>query len=106
MNRVQALKEFLADDPGDPFNYYALALEYMKTDRRQALDLFETLVEKFPAYLPTYYPFAHLMIDMGDNARAEKLFNEGVARAQVANDLKTLRELQAAYTDFRFEFGL
>lgn len=102
MNRIAALEKFLEEDPHDPFNYYALALELLKTDRQKAGALFDSLLKKFPDYLPTYYPYAHWMIEENETARAEELFAEGIRRAQAANDAKTARELQAAYTDFKY----
>lgn len=102
MNRIAALEKFLEEDPQDPFNYYALALEFLKADRQKAGALFDSLLKKFPDYLPTYYPYAHWMIEENETTRAEELFVEGIRRAQAANDAKMARELQAAYTDFKY----
>lgn len=103
MERIRQLEEFLREEPNDPFNHYALALEFLKTDTNRAQQLFETLAEKFPDYLPTYYPFAHLMIERNQVDQAEALFEKGKEMARKLGDQKTLRELQAAHNDWLFE---
>jgi tetratricopeptide (TPR) repeat protein len=103
MERVGQLEQFLKEEPEDPFNYYALALEYLKTDTPKALVLFKTLLQSFPEYLPTYYPYAHLLIDLGQKQEAEGLFEKGKEVALKKNDQKTLRELQSAYNDWLFD---
>jgi lipoprotein NlpI len=37
MTRLEQLHQFLQEDPADPFNLYALAIEYQKTDIPHAL---------------------------------------------------------------------
>jgi len=102
MDRISQLESFIKEDPGDPFNHYALALEYLKTDPARAYEQFEWLLKQHPDYLPTYYPLAHLLIDMRRPERGEEVFKLGIEKARVLKDVKTLRELQAAYNDWLF----
>ena len=37
MDRLGQLKQFVAEEPDDPFNAYALALEYLKTDPKESV---------------------------------------------------------------------
>ncbi len=101
-DRVRQLEAFAKEDPTDPFNLYALALEYLKMEPARALVLFEQLVVDHPRYLPTYYPFAHLLIDLQEYARAEQIFAAGVEVARHAQDAKAMRELNNAWSDFKF----
>lgn len=101
--RAAHLEAFLREDPNDPFNHYALALEFLKTDLNRARELFETLLAKFPDYLPTYYPHAHLLIELGNSAAAEDIFRRGMEIADRKGDQKTLRELRSAHQDWLFE---
>lgn len=103
MERLAQLQQFLDEDPLDPFNYYALALEYQKSDPSAAYKLFNDLLTKFPDYLPTYYPFADQLIERDEISRAEEVFQSGIAKAKEKGDQKTLKELQAAYNDWLFE---
>jgi hypothetical protein len=102
MDRIRQLEEFLEEDPTDPFNSYALALEYLKTDPKKSQQLFEDLIKNKPEYLPTYYPYAQMLIDQQD-ARADVIFKQGIDIAKRLNDLKTFKELNSAYNDWLFD---
>ena len=102
MNRTEQLEEFYREDPGDPFNAYALALEYLKSNTQKAQELFEKLLSTHPNYLPTYYPFAQLLSEQQDD-RAEVIYKQGIDTAKRLNDLKTFRELTSAYNDWLFD---
>ena len=101
MDRLTQLKQFASEEPNDPFNRYALALEYLKTDPAQAISLFDQLTQTHPEYLPTYYPFALLLIEKKEIEKAERVFLSGIERAK--NDAKTLKELKSAYQDWLYE---
>jgi hypothetical protein len=102
MDRISVLEGFLKEDPEDPFNVYALALEYSKTDKKKAGDLFTNLVMNKPDYLPTYYPFAQLLIETRDE-RVESIFKQGIETARRLNDQKAFKELNNAYSNWLFE---
>jgi predicted Zn-dependent protease len=105
MNRLEQLRQFVKEEPNDPFNWYALALELLKTNADEARQLFEHLVGSFPQYLPTYYPFAQLLIEMKDASKAEEIFNLGIERSGAAADSKTLREIQSLYNDWKYDMA-
>jgi len=102
LNRIEQLEQFFREDPNDPFNSYALALEYLKSDQKKAYDLFFKLIEAHPNYLPTYYPLAQLLIEQ-QNPEAEVIFKTGIEKARLVADQKTLKELTSAYNDWLFE---
>lgn len=102
-DRIQQLLQFLQEDPEDAFTHYALALEYMKTDATKAKAAFDHLLEKFPAYLPTYYSAAHFFIELGLADRAEKLFIQGIDLSKAQNNNKARMELQSAYDMFMMD---
>ena len=101
MDRLQQLIAFQQEEPSDPFNQYALALEYLKHDPAKSESLFTELMETHPEYLPTYYPFAQLLAGKKDRQRTESVFLAGIEQARVSNDLKALRELRSAYQDWQ-----
>jgi hypothetical protein len=103
MDRLGQLRQFVVDEPNDPFNRYALALELLKVDVEEARQLFEQLVGAFPQYLPTYYPYAQLLVEKKENEKAEEVFNLGIQRSQAAGDSKSLREIQALYNDWKYD---
>jgi tetratricopeptide (TPR) repeat protein len=103
MDRLTTLHEFYDQDPTDPFNAYALALEYRKNNASRALGYFEVLLRDFPAYLPTYYHAAQLYADLGEDEAARRTYQTGIERAQQAGQAHALRELRAAYQQWSDE---
>ena len=102
-DRLSQLQEFYNDDPRDPFNLYALALEYLKKEPVTACELFNKLLQDQPDYLPTYYHAAKLYTELGDKEKAVTIYANGIALAKKLNDVKTLRELRSAYDELMFE---
>ena len=95
-DRVEQLKRFIAEDPEDPFNYYALALEYTKIDEGKALGLMSELLQRHKDYVPVYYQLAKLYERFGQKENAIDTFRTGIKVAAQQNDRKTLSELNAA----------
>ena len=94
--RIKQLEQFIAEDPQDPFNHYALGLEYINIDTAKALTIFKSIVKSHMEYLPVYYQLGKLYQQLGENGKAAETFNTGIALARNRNELKTLRELNAA----------
>jgi predicted Zn-dependent protease len=103
MDRLSQLQQFAAEDPDDPFNQYALALELMKSNPVNAILIFEDLTKIHPDYLPTYYPYAQLLIEQKKTERAENVFKTGIEIAGRLKELKTLKEIRGAYQDWLYE---
>ena len=66
-NRIAILEEFYKTEPNDPFNAYALALEYLNSNTSKAKALFEELLANHPTYVATYYHAAALFADLEEN---------------------------------------
>ena len=101
--RLAKLKEFLEKEPEDPFNLYAIALEYMNIDTTKAKQYFEKLLKSHSDYLPTYYHAALLYAEFEENEKADEVFQKGVELAKSQEDDHALRELKSAYENFLFE---
>jgi len=103
-DRINALKNLLADDPEDSFLHYALGLEYVKAgDTELALERFEILLHKHPDYLPVYYQAAHLYLENNNRENADIAFKKGIALANRLGNNKTYQELMNAYNNFLYE---
>jgi len=100
--RIEQLQKFLDEDPSDPFNWYALALEYQKSDPDKALTLYEKLLADFEGYIPTYYHAAHLYQQLGKMEKAIHAFEKGIGEARKQNDLKAAKELRSALDEILF----
>ncbi|HYG38823.1 MAG TPA: tetratricopeptide repeat protein [Cytophagales bacterium] len=101
--RLKKLLEFYNEDPDDPFTIYAIALEYLASNKEEAKKYFEILLEKHPDYIGTYYHAAQLYIDLEFNDKAKETFEKGIALSEKKNDQHALKELKSAYQNFLFE---
>jgi len=101
--RINLLKNYIEEEPNDPFNYYALACEYLNGEAEKALALFEQLLSQHPDYLATYYQAAQLLQEFEQEEQALATYTKGIAVAKAQNNLKTLRELQTAKQNLEFE---
>lgn len=97
MNRIEILKGFLNENPSDSFSRYALALEYTKLGQDDdAVREFETVKDKDPGYVATYFQLGQLYQKLGRSHEAEKTFRTGIAAATKAGDDHTRSELEGA----------
>ncbi len=102
-DRIRQLEKFIQEDPNDAFSKYALALEYLHTNKSKSAELFDNLLENHPDYIGTYYHAAALHSDLGNTDRAESIYTTGIDRAESLNESHALRELKSAYLNFQFE---
>ncbi len=101
--RIQQLIRFVQEEPGDPFNVYALAMEYVGEQPQQARLYFNQLLQEHPDYLPTYYHAADLYAQLNERDRAAALYEKGIDLARAQGNQKTLLELQRAQRAFEDE---
>lgn len=95
-SRLSALLNYIQQNPEDPFNHYALALEYMKSDKAKALETFTMLMQKFPDYTATYYHAGQLLEELGEEEKALEVYEEGMKRTK-GKDEKAYSELKFVY---------
>lgn len=97
MDRLETLKQFLAEDPADAFTRFALAQEHRhRGDLAEAIRLFETLVREQPDYVGTYYHLGRVYEDTGRTADALQTYRAGIERATASGDTHARAELQSA----------
>lgn len=106
LDRIQLLRQFTEEEPENPFNWYALAIEFRESDPEEAQALFAKLLSEHPTYLATYFPAAHLYAEMEEIEQAKAIFEKGVSLAMEQKNTKALQELQNAYQNFLFENDL
>ncbi|HEY0976896.1 MAG TPA: tetratricopeptide repeat protein [Flavobacteriales bacterium] len=92
--RLDQLRTMLAEEPGDPFLRYAIALEHKRAgDMEQAVEVLTGLLEEDPGYIACYYQLALLLADLGRTADALRACETGALQCLVTNDLKARNEL-------------
>ena len=98
-DRIKMLEQFVAEDPTDPFNHYALALELAKSDKLKAKEIFDQLILTNPDYVPVYYQAALLYLELTLNERATMIIEIGIVQAKKQNNLKAASELRSLLDD-------
>ena len=102
-DRIKLLEKYILDNPDDPFNKYALALEYITKEPQKCEPLFEELLTKFPDYLPTYYQAMKFYAENNQMGLADKVYETGVQKAMEQADHHALKELKSAYLNYTLE---
>lgn len=94
-DRLKLLQDLMATQPQDPFYAYALALEIAQETPEEAILALCTLRETHETYLPLYYQLAKLLLMYSQIDAAKECILRGIDLAQVQQELKTKRELEA-----------
>ena len=94
-DRLDQLRALLAEEPGDVFLRYAIALELRRHGEMEAAfrDL-ESLVREVPGHVPSYYQLALMQIDLGRIDEASRTCEDGMLQSLVSGDRKAYAELQ------------
>ncbi|WP_435355213.1 tetratricopeptide repeat protein [Emticicia sp. SJ17W-69] len=98
--RLKILLEYLAEEPNEPFNIYAVAMEYINKDNKQALFYLKKLLSEHPDYVPTYYHAAALYFELDEIEKAKQTYELGIEKAQQKQNVKAFDELKRAYRMF------
>ena len=101
--RIGILQKFITEESDNPFNIYALAMEYYEEQPDKSQELLIQLTLKHPDYLPTYFKLAHLYWNLEEWDFTDSVFQTGIDLAKKQNDLKAHKELESAWQNFQFE---
>ena len=94
-NRIAALKGMLAENPGDPFALYGLALEYKALGRNEdAIILLKKALGGENPEVYIYYQLGELFYDLDDIESALDALDSGLEYAAQLNHQKALGEIQ------------
>ena len=96
MDKIAALKEILAVDPGNSFARYGLAMELAgRGETAQALEEFDTLLKSDPDYTAGYFMAAQTLVAAGRPAEAIDRLKAGIGSAARSGNRHALSEMQA-----------
>jgi thioredoxin-like negative regulator of GroEL len=94
MSRREKIEAMLADDPGDTFLRYSLAMELDKEGAHDAsLAKFAELTRDDPPYVPAFFMAAQQLVRIGRVTEACTLLRDGIAAARSQNDLHAAGEM-------------
>jgi Tfp pilus assembly protein PilF len=96
MDKLAALQEILAMDPGNAFARYGLAMEHIAQGNPEAaLVEFDSLIVHSPDYVPAYQMSAQTLVTLGRIDAALERLDEGIAAAQRTGNQHALAEMSA-----------
>lgn len=96
-DRIARLKQFLEEDPNDPFLLFALGQEYQAAgNSTEALRMYNRLLAEFPEYIGVYYHLGKLHEAEQRHTLAAEIYTRGVEMARAQGDHHALGELRSA----------
>ena len=96
MDRLALLNEILAENPGDAFARYGLALEYSKAGEiDRALEEFGKLLSAHPDYAAGYFMAAQTLSAASRTEEAKKMLADGIASARRTGNAHAQSEMEA-----------
>jgi len=95
-NRLEVLKNLVAQNPSDSFSRYGLATAYAAAgDLAQAVEEYRKLLEVNPKYVAAYYHSGQALEKLGKRDEARQIYRRGIEVSTQVGDLHTLSELEA-----------
>jgi tetratricopeptide (TPR) repeat protein len=97
LNRLDILKNMVAQNPKDSFSRYGLAMEYANTGNLEdAIKEYESLLAANPDYAAAYYHGGQTLEKLGRLDDARQIYRRGLEATKRTGDTHTFSELQAA----------
>jgi hypothetical protein len=94
MSRREKIEAMLADDPGDTFLRYSLAMELDKEgDHDASLAKFTELLQAEPPYVPAFFMAGQQLARLGRNDEARTVLRDGIAAARIQGDAHAASEM-------------
>lgn len=96
-NRLELLKQMLAQDPANSFARYGLAMELSNSGQLdQGIAEFRTLLERDENYSAAYYHLGQALEKTGDVEAARAAYEKGIQVTTRKGDAHTRAEIEAA----------
>ena len=102
LSRREKIEAMLADDPGDTFLRYSLAMELDKEGNHDAsLAKFAELTRDDPPYVPAFFMAAQQLARLARTDEARAILRDGIAAANIQNNHHAAGEM----TEFLASLG-
>jgi predicted Zn-dependent protease len=102
MDKIAMLTEILAQNPGDAFARYGLAMEHANQGQTEAaLAEFDRLLATHPDYTAGYFMAAQTLAKAGRSDEAKSRLNQGIGSAQRTGNRHALNEMEAMLEDLQ-----
>ena len=95
-NRLEILKNLVAQNPTDSFSRYGLAMAHaVAGDYALAVEEYRKLLEINPKYVAAYYHRGQALEKLGKRDEAREIYRRGIEVSTQAGDMHTRSELEA-----------
>lgn len=92
--RREKIEAMLAEDPGDTFLRYSLAMELRKEQRHdESLERLRQLTSDAPPYVPAFFMAAQQLVDLDRVAEARHYLRDGIQQARDQGDAHAAAEM-------------
>jgi predicted Zn-dependent protease len=96
-NRLEALKQMVAQDPKNSFARYGLAMELTNSNMpEEAIAEFKTLMGNDGMYVAAFYHCGQALEKLGDIDEARRVYEQGIEACIKKGDAHTRAEIEAA----------
>ena len=103
--RIKALKDFLAKDPGDTFSRYALALEYRSLgETDSAIAELTELLRLDSKYVAGFQQLGQIYHSLNKTREAKRYLRKGIEVAIAANDIHAKQEMEEELEEIEDEW--
>jgi Flp pilus assembly protein TadD len=93
-SRREKIEAMLADEPGDQFLRYSLAMELQKEgDHEQSLAILQSLMREHPPHIAACFRAGQLLAKVGELNRARAALRTGIDAARAAGDAHAAGEM-------------
>ena len=93
-SRREKIEAMLADEPGDVFLRYSLAMELSKEgDHAQGLKLLDELASEDPPYVPAFFMSAQQLVQLQRVDEAREFLRTGIEEARRQGDSHAAGEM-------------
>jgi len=95
-NRLEILKNLVAQNPSDSFSRYGLAMAHASAgDYAQAVEEYRKLLEINPQYVAAYYHSGQALEKLGKREEAREIYRRGIDASTQTGDTHARSELEA-----------
>jgi predicted Zn-dependent protease len=100
MDKIAMLTQILAQNPGDAFARYGLAMEHANQGQTDAaLAEFDRLLSTHPDYTAGYFMAGQTLVKAGRTDEARQRLEQGIASARRTGNQHALGEMEALLED-------
>jgi tetratricopeptide (TPR) repeat protein len=94
LTRREKIEAMLAEEPGDTFLRYSLAMELEKAGEHEAsLALFSGLMSENPPYVPAFFRAGQQLASIGRANEARSALRDGIEQARLHGDSHAAGEM-------------